>query len=198
MQGARVLPLQLGMLLIAGFASLAWQPGLAGQEVPLESEPRLLCIRPAPSVCRGFPITELALNSAAYRIGEGEGEHLQWDLGAMVNLTDRYAVGASFSFGTPNDGHWGAQIRGRRWFGEQGGAIELGTGFAFVAGADEKERIRATIDVTLVAGPWFGATAHASADREGVDAGGGARLTSWPGMIVGVLVYSFLAVIPAT
>jgi len=198
MQGTRALPLQLGMLLIAGFGSLAWQPGLTCQEVPLKSEPRLLCLRPAPSVCRSFPITELALNSAAYGTGFRAGEHLQWDLGAMVNLSDRYAVGASLSFGRPNDGHWGAQVRGRRWFGEQGGAVELGTGFAYLGGVYEPERIRATIDVTLVAGPWFGATAHASADREGVDAGGGARLTSWPGMIVGVLVYSFLAVIPAT
>ncbi len=116
----------------------------------------------------------------------------------MVNLSDRYAVGASLSFGRPEDGHWGAQIRGRRWFGEQDAAVELGTGFAYLGGVDEPERIRATIDVTLVAGPWFGATAHAHADREGVDAGGGARLTSWPGLIVGAMAYCFIALFSGT
>jgi hypothetical protein len=102
----------------------------AGQSRSRDSVPRIGCFRGQQlDVCRSFWILEMqgsvALAQTDRRIDYGDGttypidaigDVLEWNLGHMVNVNERWALGGVFTVGTGNsDLLKGIKVRARRW-----------------------------------------------------------------------------------
>ena len=175
-------------------------PSRVSAQVANEAKPqedgRLLCIRPgAPGRCGAFPVFDVTLSSAEFGEQDAAAGHLQWGVGLMVNTWSSYSIGATVLMGQQAVGHWGGQLRVRRWFGPRA-AIEIAPGVARV-GRLAGEWNRATIDVGVVLDGWLGLGAHAGHDRHGFSRGMTVTIGSLPGVVVGLLAYTVLA-LPST
>ncbi len=93
------------------------------------------CLRPQPSpACHTFLITEVGLqyrvNSISYdRFPFESREYFTSDLGLMINLCGRYALGFGNFIGVSLDGHFrgGLKLRAKRWLGAQK-SVDLSAG----------------------------------------------------------------------
>lgn len=105
--------------------SVSAQTGASSEEVA--AAPRSGCFRGRPlPACRSFWIVEMQGDAPVAQTtrtitlgGEPPGEiglfekRLEWNLGHMLNLTPRHAVGGVLTFGASDQ--FGVKLRGRRW-----------------------------------------------------------------------------------
>lgn len=178
-----------------------WQGPLLGQEVLGERSPpatRPVCFkaRALPS-CRAFLLTEFSLSTSEFGDQNRSEDHLRWDLGAMVNVTRKDAVGLSLGFGEAESGRWGAALRYRRWILENA-AVEIAPGFVSRGGGAYPRETRVTGDVSLVLGGWVALFGYVEETGDGPRIGTGARFGAWPGAILGLLSYAFIGIVPTT
>lgn len=136
---------------------LAGAGPLGGQEAPTapEGTPKVGCLRGQPEPrCRSFWIVEMQGTTALWQttrtVSYGGGwetathafeERLEWNLGHMVNVSPRYAVGGVLTVGNGNtDALTGVRLRGRRWISKdvsvelEGGLIRTTAGGAAYPG----------------------------------------------------------------
>jgi hypothetical protein len=123
-------------------AVIGFQPLAAQIEPATGAEPpRVGCFRGRPlPACKSFWITEMLgetpLAQTTYRVQSGGyaypiesfEDQLEWNLGHMVNVSERYAVGGLLSAGTAGGSTLsGVKARGRRWLSE-GLSLEVDAG----------------------------------------------------------------------
>jgi hypothetical protein len=188
--------LLLALALAAAPTGPAWgQAGPEGSDARNEAPapgPRALCIRsrPAPH-CRAFAVTEFALGARGLGSGQRTDFHLQLDLGGMLNLTDRSALGGTFTLG-PHHGERGGSLRYRYWVGPDL-AIDLAPGAILVGDEREGRRFRLTGQVAVSIGDRIGQFVQRESDRDGGQLVAGLKLGSAAGLVVGGAIFLFLA-----
>lgn len=186
------LALLVVLLLGAQTRALAQVAGSPGES----SSAPWFCMRPASS-CRTSIITEVSLSSAGFGRQSAPG-HFQWDLGFLAGVHARHAVGASLSFGEPDHGHLGGNVRYRFWLNEPA-AVEVAPGVARIGprGEGEGTQVALTLDVALAMDGWIALFVHGASGPGQGRVGAGARLAAWPGLIVGVVAHAFIGLIGA-
>ncbi|HEU0080283.1 MAG TPA: hypothetical protein VFQ76_21730 [Longimicrobiaceae bacterium] len=172
---------------------------LAAQEpAPAGPRPASFCFRPHPGDrCRSFLVTEVSRSTREFGAYRGLEDKLQWEWGAMVNLGEDQAVGATYVFGEPKSGHRGVSLRYRRWL-NRGIALDVAPGAIVVGNDYDGRRVRLTAHTAVTLGNVLGLFAHGESSRDGGQLGAGAKLASWPGLVVGLGVYTLIAIIPET
>ncbi len=122
---ALIAPVAFALKGLSGWGSVSAQTGPSIGEVA--AAPRVGCFRGRPlPACRSFWIVEMQGEAPVAQTtrtitftGELPREmrlfekKLEWNLGHMLNLTPRHAVGGVLTFGTSNQ--FGVKLRGRRW-----------------------------------------------------------------------------------
>lgn len=160
--------------------------GLQGQTVPGEAQSAFCWMGKALPACRSFALFELEGGLAVasttvvhessavtteYPVFENE---LKWHLGAMRNLSDDWALGATLSFGTGSPGALtGIRVRARRWLDHpmsaelEAGAVDTGINDRFGSGFGWGPTFGARLnmgDHVSVFTRWEGAYAQAGSD----------------------------------
>ena len=182
-------------------ALLVLAPGaaLAQKEAPATPPevPNTICLRSRPAAwCRAFVLTEVGFNSAQYGPRPYNEYVIQYEAGAMLNVTSRDAVGGTIVFDGPHKENWGVAARYRRWI-TYGMSFDVAPGVLLVEDFRGR-RARLTADVSLNLGGWLAGSARGESDDDGGRAGVGAKLGQLPGLIVGTVLYIFEGMIPAT
>jgi hypothetical protein len=174
-------------------AALSFLPATAHAQTPSP-----VCFGAAPAAaCRSFLVTQLSLSTREYGSGTGTEYHYQWEAGAMANVTPRDAVGATFVFGAPRSGHWGAAGRYRRWL-HPDVAIDVAPGFLIVGNEFDGKRMRLSADLSLSFYGWFAGFVHGESSRDGGRGGVGVTVGEWPGLILGTALYGLASIVPQT
>ncbi len=110
--------MDIRILLWATIPCIAVSPLIGQSEVPEQHESRSLCTggHPLPS-CSSFWITEFGLGRKIANHSYNTDYYLTWDIGAMVNHTDRDAFGGTMYAGYLPDESFRLGVRGRyrRW-----------------------------------------------------------------------------------
>jgi hypothetical protein len=171
------------------------QAGLEGADDRTEASapgPRALCFRgrPAPG-CRAFAVTEFVLGARGLGSGQRTDFHLQLDLGGMLNLTDRSALGGTFTLG-PHHGERGGSLRYRYWAGPDL-AIDLAPGAILAGDGREGRRFRLTGQVAVNINDRIGQFVQGESERDGGQLVAGLKLGSAAGLVVGGVLFLFLA-----
>ncbi len=182
------------------FALLWLAPAvLAAQEAaPAGARPAAFCFRPrAGDRCRVFLVTEISRGTREFGAYRGLEDKFQWDWGAMVNVGEGQAVGATYVFGEPKSGHRGVGLRYRRWLGS-GIALDVAPGAIVVGNDYDGRRVRLTAHTAVTLGDMLGLFAHGESSRDGGQATAGAKLVSWPGLVAGLGLYTLISIIPET
>lgn len=192
------------MLRILSFVTLVgltWTPAARGQEGHASSTAtasKSLCFKPGPRLrCRSFMVTEIAWSSTGFGDRNDPADRLQWDLGIMMNVDETQAWGATLAFGRTVFGHWGVSARYRRWV-DSDLTLDVSPGFVVVGDSYDGRHLQATLAVTALIGASIGPVVHGRSTKDGGRIGSGVRLSSWPGFVVGTLLYAFSAAIPYT
>ena len=188
----RLLPTLLALLWLAPAALAAQEPAPAGPR------PAAFCFRPRPGDrCRTFLVTEISRSTREFGPYRGLEDKFQWDWGAMVNVGGGQAVGATYVFGEPKNGHRGVSLRYRRWL-NSAIALDVAPGAIVVGNDYDGRRVRLTAHTAVTLGDVLGLFAHGESSRDGGQLGAGAKLVSWPGLVAGLGVYTLIAIIPET
>ncbi|MGH7538536.1 MAG: hypothetical protein ACREMF_07880 [Gemmatimonadales bacterium] len=130
--------------------------------------------------------------------------YLTWDLGGMVNLNPRSAIGATISIGSLGfeETRWALRPRYRRWLGGSG-ALDIEAGMVFGGSPNPNVQTKFpgfTGRIALNAGDWVALGGGVEVLRFACDPTlecskrtstdvawyGGMKLASYPGTIVGV------------
>ncbi len=100
--------------------------------------------RPLPR-CRRVWLTEFTygrrLNSSRKIYPLMWPDYLSFEVGGLENYTPRWAAGGTLFASIGGGTRWGIRVRGRRWLGASGTALDLGVG-AVLAGTEGGERVR--------------------------------------------------------
>lgn len=182
------------LLLLSPGAALAQEKEAPAQppEVPMT-----LCFRSKPAAwCRAFVLTEVGYNSEHYGPRPYAESAIQYEAGAMLNVTPRDAVGGTIVFDGPHGENWGATARYRRWI-TYGMALDVSPG-VLVVDDYRGRRTRLTADVSLSLGGWIAGFAHGESDGDGGRAGVGVKFGQLPGVILGTALYLIDSIVPTT
>jgi hypothetical protein len=117
--------------------------------------------------------------------------HLQLDLGGILNLTDRSALGGTFTLG-PHHGERGGSLRYRYWAGPDL-AIDLAPGAILVGDEREGRRLRLTGQVAVGINDRIGQFVQGESERDAGQLVAGLKLGSAAGLVVGGALFLFRA-----
>jgi hypothetical protein len=167
----------------------------------LADRPAGFCMPGSPGDrCAAFPITEFAFNARSFGDRTGGEYQVQWQVGGMVNVSRRDAVGITLVAGsysqTPSP-QWGLSARYRRWL-RPFAPLDVAPGFYIVNDETGRRRTRFTTQLSLMARDHFGLFAHVETNDDGAELGGGIKFGSWSGIIIGAPLYLLFALLPST
>ncbi len=184
MAGSRVIAFVGLTLLGAPLAARA-------QQRPDSTRTRSLCWTPRPAPrCRTVLVTNLGIDLS---ISPARGTNLlvTEDVGLLVNVSPRSAVGATLSAAVDySDGFGvGVTLRYRRWTGA-GSALDVGIGAG--SAGDQGQAVWGLIKYNLGSLLGFALRPEVVGGRPRVSAG--IEFGSWPGLVVPALVFGAAAI----
>ena len=170
------------LILLAPGAALAQEKEAPAQPPEV---PTTLCFRSKPAAwCRAFILTEVGINSDDYGQRNYTSHRIQYEAGAMLNISERDAVGGTVVFDGPHGENWGVAARYRRWI-TYGMALDVSPGLLVAGDEFQGRRVRPTAEVSLSLGGWIAGFARGEAGKGGGRAGAGAKFGEIPGVLIG-------------
>lgn len=171
------LPVLLALLVPLPLAAQSPGAGAAG-------EPRTVCLRGQPRpACSTSLVTELNLNLGYYTGGPTDRYLTRFHLGWMANLDAENALGGALVLGPRGQRHRGIEGRYRRWLRPHL-SLDVAPGWVGNGAGDD----RFVLGLSVVVHDLVGASLHGETVPDAGGFGGGLRLASWMGLVVGGLL----------